>query len=155
MKTIFKVGDTVRVTATNEEMRKRNGYGGRFDKGDVAVVNTSNDNCFNEVLLGDETGAPCWIKDDMVELVETAMPVQPTYFKDMSDDEKGELLFARFNGTPYQLYNPLVGAWFDDTDPIDDDMSYRLKPQELIDAENRKKDLVAALHELEEELAAY
>ena len=155
MKTIFEVGSTVRVTATNEEMRKRNGYRGRFDKGDVAVVNFSNDSVHNEVRLGDEDRAPFYIKDEFVELVENTMPTQPTYFKDMSDDEKGAILFARFNNTPYQLYNPLVGAWFDDTDPIDDDMSYRLKPQELIEAENRKKDLVAALHELEEELAAY
>lgn len=62
--------------------------------------------------------------------------VEPSKYDDLNDEAKGALLLAHHEGKPIQYLSTVWNEWYDDNsfDPSEN-FAYRVKPQELIDAE--------------------
>ena len=99
--------------------------------------------------------------------LEVVVDNTPKKFGEMSDEEKGAILLARHEGRvlqwkfvePVSAGCPIGRDWTDDDDtcPIVDHVTYRVKPQELIDLEAELEAVKTTLHTTEariEELKA-
>lgn len=76
---------------------------------------------------------------------------EPSKYNDLNDEAKGALLLAHHEGKPIQYLSTVWNEWYDDTsfDPSEN-FTYRVKPQELIDAEadvEKARDNVVSMSE--------
>lgn len=76
---------------------------------------------------------------------------EPSKYDDLSDEAKGALLLAHHEGKTIQYLSTVWDEWYDDNlfDPSEN-FTYRVKPQELIDAEadvEKARDTVVSLSE--------
>lgn len=90
--------------------------------------------------------------DPMFSLTTAAVvPIEPPKYNDLDDEAKGALLLAHHEGKPIQYLSTVWNEWYDDTsfDPSEN-FTYRVKPQELIDAEadvEKARDNVVSMSE--------
>lgn len=90
--------------------------------------------------------------DPMFSLTTAAVvPIEPPKYDDLSDEAKGALLLAHHEGKTIQYLSTVWDEWYDDNsfDPSEN-FTYRVKPQELIDAEadvEKARDTVVSLSE--------
>lgn len=72
----------------------------------------------------------------------------PLTWNEMSDAAKGLLLLAAHEGATIQYYSPLSKMWFDDEDWGDGSFAYRVKPEALVEAEQKVSDSMLVLTSL-------